>query len=95
LLISLRTDGDVPVSDDLYVEVRWYTDQYGFNWCEATVILQGAPQVSRSARREKNGELSNPESARTTAISLAKHEFCRGISDFREGPVSKPPELAK
>jgi hypothetical protein len=72
------------MSDDLYVEVSWRTDQYGFQWCEATVILRGVPQITRSARREKSGELSDPESARRTAVSLAKHEFSRSIQDFRE-----------
>lgn len=72
------------MSDYLYVQVWWETDQYGFQWCHAVVVLQGVPQIERSARREKSGELSNPETARQTAISLCKHEFCRSIKDFRD-----------
>ena len=72
------------MSDSLFVDVWWTRDEFGFEWCHACVVLQGVPQVERSARRAKGKEGNDPGQARSEAISLAKHEFGRTIKDFRD-----------
>lgn len=72
------------MSNHLYVRVGWRIDQFGFKWCQATMVLYGEDVVTRESRLDKSGDMMDADIVRRTAISLCKHEFCRTINDVRE-----------
>lgn len=74
------------MSEALYIKLAWVIDDRNFTWCEATVVLNGNDLIKRSARMEKSGSMSVPDTVRQTAVSLAKFELSKWLVDFR-GPV--------
>jgi hypothetical protein len=94
---------DVDFQGMLYIRTRWVqvpdanVDQGYYNWCVASLMLNGRAVITRSARLEWRGEGADRDLCRRSAIMLVRNDLALRLTDIRDETValSSPPVVGE